>query len=63
MSPRAVRSWRDLRVDAGLTLRQVEVLSGLNRGIISQIERGRACATPDQATAILDVYRNPTSRS
>lgn len=62
MSPRATRSWRDLRIDAGLTLRQVEVLSSLNRGMISQIERGRMCVTPDQAQALLDVYRNPTRR-
>ena len=57
MSPRATRSWRDLRIDAGLTLRQLEVLSGINRGILSAIERGRSCVAPDQAIAILAAYR------
>jgi transcriptional regulator with XRE-family HTH domain len=52
----ASRSWRDLRIDAGLTLRQLEVLSGVNRGEISRIERGRSCPTPDQAIAILAAY-------
>jgi transcriptional regulator with XRE-family HTH domain len=52
----ASRSWRDLRIESGLTLRQLEVLSGINRGEISRIERGRACATPEQASALLTAY-------
>lgn len=59
MSPRASASWRDRRIEAGLTIRQLEELSGLNRGLLSSIERGRACATPDQAEAILTVCRRP----
>jgi transcriptional regulator with XRE-family HTH domain len=51
-----------MRIDAGLTIRQLEVLSGLNRGILSAIERGRSCATPDQADAILVVYRTTPTR-
>lgn len=43
---------------AVLALRQLEVLSGVNRGEISRIERGRSCATPDQAIAILAAYRD-----
>lgn len=62
MSPRAVRSWRDLRIDAGLTIRQLEELSGINRGLLSAIERGRSCATRDQAGAILKVYSGPIAK-
>lgn len=53
----ASRSWRDLRIEAGLTLRQLEELSGINRGELSRIERGRASVTPDQAITILGAYR------
>jgi transcriptional regulator with XRE-family HTH domain len=53
------RSWRDMRIESGLTLRQLEVLSGINRGEISRIERGRACATPEQAEALLAAYAVP----
>lgn len=55
----ASRSWRDLRIDSGLTLRQLEELSGINRGELSRIERGRTCPTPDQAIAILGAHAGP----
>ena len=47
------RTWRDLRTESGLTLRQLEELSGINRGELSRIERGRTCPTPDQARTML----------
>jgi hypothetical protein len=44
--------WRQLRVDAGLSLRALETRTGINRGRLSMIERGLA-PSPDEALAIL----------
>lgn len=49
-------TWRDLREASGMSLRMVEERSGINRGEISKIERGRSCATPDQARRLLATY-------
>jgi DNA-binding XRE family transcriptional regulator len=35
-----IRTLRELRVDAGITMSALERASGVNRAIISQIERG-----------------------
>jgi len=42
-------------VSAGLSLRQFEALTGINRGELSKIERGIACPTPEQAIRILSM--------
>jgi transcriptional regulator with XRE-family HTH domain len=51
--------WKDLREKTGLTIRQVELLTGINRGEISRIERMRTCPTPDQARRLLVVLDSP----
>ena len=43
---------RQIRLAAGLSLREVEIRTGINRGRLSIIERG-VTPTPDEATAIL----------
>ena len=46
-------TWRDLRARRGLSLRELERRTGINRGDLSKIDRGRLAATPSQAAAIL----------
>jgi ribosome-binding protein aMBF1 (putative translation factor) len=50
---RRAKSWRDVREEAGLSLRDLQERSGIHRGELSKIERGRSCPTPEQASAIL----------
>lgn len=45
--------WHDYRVKAGLSIRQLEELSGINRGEISRIEQRRQTPTPMQALRLL----------
>jgi hypothetical protein len=45
--------WPDVRARAGLSLRDFEHLTGINRGEISKIEHGLACPTPLQALRLL----------
>lgn len=49
-------SWADLRAARNLSLREVEERTHINRGEISRIERGRGCATPEQARKLLAAY-------
>jgi transcriptional regulator with XRE-family HTH domain len=44
--------WRDRRNAANLSLRRLAILSGINRGTISRIERGWP-ASPEQAAALV----------
>lgn len=56
MSPRpSAPGWQELRKRAGLTIRALEELTGINRGELSRIERSRTCPTPDQARRLLAV--------
>lgn len=48
-------SWREARRAAGLSLREVEERTGINRGTLSQIERGFG-PRMDQARRLLAVY-------
>lgn len=47
---------RQIRLAAGLSLRELERRSGINRGRLSIIERGVA-PTPDESAAILAALR------
>lgn len=53
------RTLRDLRVARGLSIRALEDASGVNRAIISQIERGRLVATPEEARKLGDALSLP----
>ncbi len=44
--------WSEQRTARGLSLRQLETLTGINRGTLSRIERGFA-PSPEQAAALL----------
>lgn len=46
------RTLRDLRLDAGLSLRQLSRVSGLNLATVSQIETGRIVATPRELAVL-----------
>lgn len=50
-----VPSWRERRLELGLSLREVEERSGINRGTLSQIERGYG-PRMDHARRLLAVY-------
>lgn len=45
-------TWRELREVAGLSIRELEALTGINRGELSHIERGIG-PTPRQAWQLL----------
>ena len=45
--------WHDYRVKAGLSIRQLEEATGINRGEISRIEQRRSSPTPIQALRLL----------
>ena len=51
-------TWRDLRAERGLSLRELERRTGINRGDLSKIDRGRLAPTPGQAAVILEVLTN-----
>lgn len=44
--PAVARTLRELRLDAGLSLRELAERAQLNKAVVSQIERGRMVATP-----------------
>lgn len=46
----------EARKQAGLSLRQVEDATGINRGMISMWERGRLLLTLEQVQKISEVY-------
>lgn len=45
--------WSERRVAAGLSLRDVERISGIHRTVLSALERGQYVVDPEEATAIL----------
>lgn len=67
-----LRTLRELRVDEHLSLAELAEKSGVNKGTLSQIERGRIVATPAELVSIgmvfgrqlevrtLAVYEEPT---
>jgi transcriptional regulator with XRE-family HTH domain len=40
-------------VEAGLSIRRLSALTGINRGELSRIDQGRQIPTPDQAAALI----------
>ena len=52
-------SWRQLRQQKGLSLRELEKRTGINRGRLSVIERGLP-ASPDEAMRMVAVLRDLT---
>lgn len=46
--------WGRLRVEADLSLRDLERLTGINRGYLSMLERGRYLPSPDETRRILN---------
>lgn len=48
-------SWRATRLGCGLSIREVEEITGINRGELSRIERGFG-PKPEHARALLHVY-------
>ena len=52
MSTPYLRTLRELRLELGLTLKQVQERTGLHKATLSQIERGRLVANPREAQAI-----------
>jgi len=45
--------WSARRVAAGLSIRKLSDLSGINRGDLSRIDQGRQIPTPEQAALLL----------
>lgn len=52
MSTPYLRTLRELRLELGLTLKQVQERTGLHKATLSQIERGRLVASPREALLI-----------
>ena len=52
MSTPYLRTLRELRLELGLTLKQVQERTGLHKATLSQIERGRLVANPKEARLI-----------
>lgn len=52
MSTPYLRTLRELRLELGLTLKQVQERTGLHKATLSQIERGRLVASPKEARLI-----------
>lgn len=50
-----IPSWRERRIALGLSLREVEEQTGINRGTLSQIERGYG-PRMDHARRLLAAY-------
>lgn len=47
-----LRTLRELRVEHSLSLSELAAATGINKGTLSQIERGRIVATPAELAAI-----------
>ena len=47
-------AWAEVRAARGLSLRDYEALTGINRGDLSKIEHGHLCPTPEQARRMLE---------
>ena len=46
-----------------LSLREVEQVTGINRGFLSMIERGRMIPTQEESNALLDFYAQANDRT
>lgn len=52
---------RELRKHAGISLRQLEALTGINRAVWSQIETGQKLPEPEHIAALSDALGVPYS--
>ncbi|RDI73284.1 helix-turn-helix domain-containing protein [Gaiella occulta] len=52
--PPLLRTLREIRMGSRTTLRQLQDRTGINKGTLSQIERGRMVASPAELAAIAD---------
>lgn len=50
------------RVALGLSLRDVERRTGINRGFLSRVERGRMIPTQDESALLLNFYAEVQSK-
>jgi predicted transcriptional regulator len=50
------------RVALGLSLRDVEHRTGINRGFLSRVERGRMIPTADESAVLLNFYAQVQSQ-
>lgn len=50
------------RVALGMSLREVERRTGLNRGFLSMVERGRMIPTADESATLLNFYAEVQSQ-
>lgn len=53
--------WGQRRAASRLSLRDLERLTGINRGYLSMLERGRYLPTPDETRKILDALDGATA--
>ena len=56
------KGWRNRRIEAGLSLRRLSALSGVNRGTISRIERGWP-ASPEDAARLVSALEKAEGKS
>jgi transcriptional regulator with XRE-family HTH domain len=54
---RPVSDWNRLRIRAGLSIRELELKCGINRGTLSMIDSGRLHPTAAQSAKILEALR------
>lgn len=54
--------WGKRRVEADLSIRDLEELTGINSGLLSMLERGRWLPTPDEAERISKAFRDGKAR-
>lgn len=53
--------WGRRRLEAGLSIRDLEARTGIHRTTLSLLERGRLVPTPEESTKILAVYAEATA--
>lgn len=58
MDTQASQPFRQLRRNSGLSIRTLAILTGINRGRLSIIERG-VLPTPDEARRIIEALTGP----
>lgn len=51
--------WGRLRASAGVSLRELERRTGINRGLLSMLDRGRYLPTPAETRKILAALELP----
>lgn len=54
--------WGQRRLQAGLSIRDVEAVTGIHRTTLSMLERGRLVPTPEESAKILAVYEEAANK-